>query len=427
MNRKLLSKENFPVFKEFPELAYLDNSATQQKPFQVMEAVENYYRRENANPLRGLYGLSVAATDAYEGARSAVRQFINAADDAEIIFTRNASESLNLVAYSYGRTFIHEGDEVLVAVTEHHSDFLPWQLLAKEVGARFRILDCGEEGELTPEMLKAALTPETKLFAVTQVSNVLGRVNPIKEFARLCHENGTLIVCDGAQSVPHMPVEVRDLDVDFLAFSGHKMLAPMGIGVLYGKRGLLEKMPPFLSGGEMIEYVTREGATYAELPHKFEAGTVNVGGAVGLRAAIDYINDLGFDALESRERELTELCFHEMQKVPHVYIVGSSRPEDHCGILTFTVDGVHPHDVAAIMDSMNVAVRAGHHCAQPLHGGLAQTEAGVRYFPPERFPQGAERIRSTTRMSLAFYNTEEDVMKFIAALKQLRGVMGYAE
>ena len=401
------TKADFPVFDVYRELAYLDNSATQQKPRQVLERVEKYYREENANPLRGLYDLSVKATDAYENARVTVQKFIGAASRREIIFTRNASESLNLVAYSWGRANIGEGDEILVAISEHHSDLLPWQLLAKEKGAKLNYLDCGSDGQYTAESLKAALTPRTKVFAIAQISNVFGRLNPIKEFAAICHENGTLIVCDGAQSVPHVPVDVRDLDVDFLSFSGHKMLAPMGIGVLYGREELLEKMPPSLSGGEMIEYVTREGATYAELPHKFEAGTVNVGGAVGLAAAIEYISEVGFDSIEQRENELTELAFAEMKKIPHVNILGADNAADHHGILTFTIDGVHPHDVAAVFDSENIAIRAGHHCAQPLHQHLG--------------------VQSTARMSLAFYNDEQDIKRFIAALKTVRRRMGYDE
>ena len=403
----LLNKSNFPVFDEYPGLAYLDNSATQQKPRQVIEACERYYRAENANPLRGLYKLSVKATDVYENAREAVRKFINAGSTAEIVFTRNASESLNLIAYSYGRAFIKEGDEILVTISEHHSNLLPWQLLAKEKGAVLKFLDCAPDGLYTEEMLKNALTERTKIFAIAQISNVFGRLNPIKKFAKLCHDNGTLIVCDGAQSVPHIPVDVKDLDVDFLAFSGHKMLAPMGIGVLYGKEALFEKMPPFLSGGEMIEYVTREGATYAELPHKFEAGTVNAGGAAGLHAAIDYIEKLGFDLLEKRENELTRLMIAEMRKIPHVHIIGADDPNEHHGIVTFTIDGVHPHDVAAIFDAANVAVRAGHHCTQPLHKHLG--------------------VMSTTRASLAFYNDENDVRRFTDCLKTIRGRMGYGE
>ena len=400
-------KRDFPVFERYPSLAYLDNSATSQKPRSVLDAAARYYREENANPLRGLYELAVKATDAYENARSAVREFIGADSEREIIFTRNATESLNLAAYSYGRANVSEGDEILVTVSEHHSNFLPWQILAKEKGAKLCFLECTEKGEYTPEMLKKALSPKTKIFAIAQISNVFGRLNPIREFADICHKNGTVIVCDAAQSAPHIKVDVKELDVDFLAFSGHKMLAPMGIGVLYGREELLKKMPPFLSGGEMIEYVTLCGATYAELPHKFEAGTVNAGGAVGLHAAIAYINELGFDEIHKREGALTELLMSETAALPYVHVIGSDRPDEHNGIVTFTVDGVHPHDIAAVFDESGIAVRAGHHCTQPLHKFLG--------------------VQSTVRASIAFYNDESDIRRFTDCLKTIRGRMGYAE
>ena len=398
-------RKDFPFF-ENQTLAYLDNSATSQKPKCVMDAEWQFYKDSNANPFRGLYDLSVRATDAYEDSRELVREFIGAADTGEIVFTRNASESLNLVAYSFAPLVLEAGDEVLVTIEEHHSNMLPWRFAAERAGATVKYLDVDITGEITPDMVKEALTPKTKIFAVTQVSNIMGRTNDIKAFAKICHENGTYIVADGAQSVPHMPVDVQDLDVDFLAFSGHKMLSPMGIGVLYGKRDHFEKMPPFLSGGEMIEYVTRDGQSYAELPHKFEAGTVNVGGAVGLHAAIDYItNEVGYDYITRRESELTALAFDEMKKIDHVHIVGSDKAQEHHGIITFTVDGVHPHDIAAIFDSDNIAIRAGHHCAQPLHEHLG--------------------IQSTARMSLAYYNDEQDIEKFLTTLKSIRGRMGY--
>lgn len=398
-------KDDFPVFSEYPALTYLDNSATSQKPRCVLQAVERYYRAENANPLRGLYDLSVKATEVYENARAAVRDFIGAASEREIVFTRNATESLNLIAYSWGRANIHAGNEILVAISEHHSNLLPWQILAKETGASLRYLECDKSGAYSEQALQDALTAQTKLFAIAQISNIFGRLNPIREFAQICHKNGTRIVCDGAQSVPHIPVNVRDLDVDFLAFSGHKMLAPMGIGVLYGKENLLEQMPPFLYGGEMIEYVTRESATYAELPHKFEAGTVNAGGAAGLHAAIDYIGEIGFDRIQAREDALTALAYEQMQQIPHIHIIGADDPADHHGILTFAVEGVHPHDIAAIFDAAQIAIRAGHHCAQPLH----------RYLG----------VPSTTRMSIAFYNDEQDIERFIDTLKTVRRRMGF--
>ena len=405
MSNSLLGKENFPVFNKYNNLVYLDNSATQQKPKRVIDTLAEYYIEQNANPLRGLYELSVKATEVYENARKSVKEFIGANSTKEIIFTRNATESLNLIAFSWGQANIGEGDEILVSISEHHSNLLPWQLLAKRKGAKLRYLECDSSGKYTAQALEKALTPKTKLFAIAQISNVFGRLNPIKEFAEIAHKNGTLIVCDGAQSVPHIPVDVQQLGVDFLAFSGHKMLAPMGIGVLYAKQELLEKMPPFLSGGEMIEYVTREDATYAELPHKFEAGTVNAGGAVGLAAAIDYINELGFDEIQKREDELTAYALGEMKKIPHINIIGADDASDHHGILTFTVDGVHPHDIAAIFDADGVDIRAGHHCAQPLHQFLD--------------------VQSTARMSLAFYNDENDIKRFISTLSSIRRRMGY--
>lgn len=400
-----MHKQDFPIFAAYPETVYLDTSATAQKPQSVTDAVARYYAAENANPLRGIYDLSVRATDAYENARAAVRDFLHARSTKEIIFTRNATESLNLVAYSWGQENLCSEDEILIAISEHHSNLVPWQIVSQKTGAKLRFLECSQTGFYDADALRDALTPHTKIFAVAQISNVFGALNPIRMFAEICHRNGTRIVCDGTQSVPHMPVDVQALDVDFLAFSGHKMYAPMGIGVLYGKRELLEEMPPFLSGGEMIEYVQRETATYAELPHKFEAGTVNVGGAVGLHAAIDYINSIGFDAIERHESDLTALAFTQMQEISGVRIIGAEQAEQHHGIITFAVDGVHPHDIAAIFDADHIAVRAGHHCAQPLHQYLG--------------------VSSTVRMSIGLYNDEQDIKRFITTLKSVRRRMGY--
>ena len=405
MSNSLLGKENFPVFNKYKDLVYLDNSATQQKPKRVIDTLAEYYIEQNANPLRGLYELSVKATEVYENARKSVKEFIGANNTKEIIFTRNATESLNLIAFSWGSAYIDQGDEILVGISEHHSNLLPWQILAKQKGAVLKFLECDKSGKYTAKDLEKALTSRTKLFAIAQISNIFGRLNPIKEFADIAHKNGTLIVCDAAQSAAHIPIDVKELNVDFLTFSGHKMLAPMGIGVLYARQEILEKMPPFLSGGEMIEYVTREDATYAELPHKFEAGTVNAGGAAGLAAAIDYIKEIGFKTIQEREDQLTALAFDEMKKITHVNIIGANDPEDHHGILTFTIDGVHPHDIAAIFDADNIAIRVGHHCAQPLHQYLD--------------------VQSTARMSLAFYNDEQDITRFIQTLGSIRRRMGY--
>lgn len=399
-------RKDFPFFAK-SDLAYLDNSATSQRLQSVLDAEVKFYEENNANPFRGLYDMSVRATEAYEDARETVRAFINAKEVGEIIFTRNASESLNLVAYSFGSRFFKEGDEILVSIEEHHSNMLPWRYAAERAGATVKYLYVDADGKMTPEMVKAALTPKTKLFAVTQVSNIMGRTNDIKAFAKICHENGTYLVADGAQSVPHMPVDVQDLDCDFLAFSGHKMLGQMGIGVLYGKRELLEQMPPFLSGGEMIQSVTEDRITLEELPHKFEAGTVNAAGAVGLAEAMRYIKKIGFADIQERENALCTRAYLGMQEIPHVTVLGSDDPNDHHGILTFKVDNVHPHDIAAIFASENVAVRAGHHCAQPLllHIG----------------------VPNTTRASVMFYNTEEEVDRFLDVLSQIRGAMGYAD
>ncbi|MCD8103722.1 MAG: SufS family cysteine desulfurase [Lachnospiraceae bacterium] len=399
-------RRDFPLLQN-TDYAYLDNAATSQKPVQVLDAVREFYETKNANPFRGLYPLSEAATEAYEDARETVREFIHAKSTGEIIFTRNASESLNLVAYSLGSILFQPGDEIVVSIAEHHSNMLPWRGAAERAGAKVVYLECGEDGRFTEDMLRDVLTDRTRLVAITQVSNVFGRENDIRRFAQVCHERDIVIVADGAQSVPHMPVDVQDLDVDFLAFSGHKMLAPDGIGVLYGKKKWLEKMPPFLSGGEMIESVTRDKIIYAELPHKFEAGTVNAGGAVGLAEAVRYIQRLGFDWVEEREQSLTALAYSRMKDIPGVRIFGSDDPADHHGILTFTVDGVHPHDVSEILSASKIAVRAGHHCAQPLMGHL--------------------KVGSTTRVSLAFYNTEEEILRFTEALGQVRRVMGYGE
>ena len=399
-------REDFPLLKS-TDIAYLDNAATAQRPKCVLDAVTAFYETQNANPLRGLYPLSVAATQAYENARRAVRAFLNARSSREIVFTRNTTESLNLVAYSYGLSHVKAGDEVLVSIMEHHSDLLPWQMVCRQTGAVLKFTECEPDGSLDLNKVESLITEKTKIVACTQVSNVLGRVNPIREMAALAHRVGAVMVVDGAQSTPHIPVDVQALGADFFAFSGHKIYGPMGIGVLYGREELLEEMPPFLTGGEMIESVTREGATYAELPHKFEAGTVNAAGAVGLHAAIDYVNRIGFGEMHRQEASLTRRAMEGLGNIPYVHVLGSEDPEEHCGILTFTVDGVHPHDISEILASDGVAIRAGHHCAQPLHAYLQRP--------------------STARASLAFYNTEKDVDRLIGSLSTLRERMGYGK
>ena len=404
-------REN-PYRKDFPLLleekaAYLDNAATAQRPVCVMEAEKQFYEHSNANPLRGLYELSMAATDAYEDARETVRKFLHAASEREIIFTRNTTESLNLVAYSYGLNFLKPGDEILVSIMEHHSNLLPWQMVARKTGAVLKFLECEMDGSLPQERLDAGFSDKTKLVAIAQVSNVMGRENPIRKIIQMAHECGAVAVIDAAQSAPHMAIDVQELDADFLAFSGHKLMGPMGIGVLYGKEKWLEQMPPFLTGGEMISSVTREGAVFAELPHKFEAGTVNAAGAAGLAAAIQYIESIGFEKMHAIETALTRRALEGLRAIPHVHVLGSDKAEEHCGILTFTIDDVHPHDISAILDADGVDVRAGHHCAQPLMDYLG--------------------VSSTTRASLYFYNTVEEIDALVESVGSVRRRMGYGE
>lgn len=399
-------RNDFPLIMQ-NKIIYIDNAATSQRPQCVIDAEGDFYKNYNANPLRGLYSLSVEATEVYENAREAVRKFIGAEKSNEIIFTRNTTESLNLVAYSYGLSNVKKGDEIVVSIMEHHSDLLPWQMVAETCGAELKFIECAKDGSIDLEKVKELITSRTKIVAMTQVSNVLGREYPVKEIAKLAHEKGAVMVVDGAQSTPHMRVDVTDLDADFFAFSGHKLLAPMGIGVLYGKEELLEKMPPFLSGGEMIDSVTRTSAVYAELPHKFEAGTVNAAGAAGLKAAIDYIEKVGFDYIGEREIALTSRAIEKMKKIPNVNIIGSENADEHTGIVTFTIDNVHPHDISEILAADGIAVRAGHHCAQPLLTHLG--------------------LNSTARASFAFYNTEDEVDKFTDSVATIRERMGYGE
>lgn len=399
-------RRDFPLLMQ-ETAAYLDNAATAQRPQCVLDAEKTFYETQNANPLRGLYPLSIAATEAVEEARVAVRDFLHAKSSQEIIFTRNTTEALNLVAYSYGLSHVHAGDEVVVSILEHHSNLLPWQMVCRQTGATLKFIDCEMDGRLDLNKVAEVITEKTKIVAVTHVSNVIGRVNPIREIADMAHRVGAVIVVDGAQSTPHIPVDVQALDADFLAFSGHKVFGPMGIGALYGKRRLLEKMPPFLSGGEMIESVTRTGATYAELPYKFEAGTGNAAGAVGLHAAIRYMQSVGFDTMHERETALVAHMMAGMADMPFIHVLGSEIPEEHSGIVTFTVDGVHPHDVSEILAADGVCIRAGHHCAQPLLKHLGYS--------------------STVRASCAFYNTPDEVDRLLDSLKTIRERMGYGK
>ena len=386
---------------------YIDNAATSQRLQAVLDAEEEFYKKHNANPLRGNYPLSIEATQMYEDARKAVRDFLGAKSVREIIFTRNTTESINLVAYSYGLSHVKAGDEILVSIMEHHSNLLPWQMVARTTGAVLRFMECRQDGSLDLDEVREQITEKTRIVAITQVSNVLGRENPVKEIAAMAHEKNAVVVVDGAQSTPHMAVNVQELGADFFAFSGHKIFGPMGIGVLYGKKELLKVMPPFLSGGEMIESVSRESAKYAELPHKFEAGTVNAAGAVGLHAAIDYVQKIGCAAMREQELKVTKRAFDGLREIPHVHVLGSDLPEEHTGILTFMIDEVHPHDVSEILIADGICVRAGHHCAQPLLQHLG--------------------IGSATRASFMFYHTEEEAELFVKSIASVRERMGYGK
>ena len=389
-------------------IVYLDNGATTQKPETVIRAVADYCTYCNANPHRGAYELSVKATDIYERARVRTQQFIGAARPEEVVFTKNATEALNLVAYSYGLANVREGDEIVITISEHHSNIVPWQFVAKSRGAVLKYIYLGEDGNLSEADIAQQITERTKIVAVTQVSNVLGLVNDVRAVADRAHAVGAVVVVDGSQSVPHIKVDVQAMDADFFAFSGHKMLSPMGIGVLYGKYNILDAMPPFLFGGDMIDYVGEQETTFAELPAKFEAGTQNVSGASGLIAAIDYLDKIGFDRIEAIERDLLSYALPQLRELPFVEIYGcDSTRGNKTGIITFNVKDVHPHDVSTILDSYGVAIRAGHHCAQPLMRYLGQN--------------------ATCRASFYLYNTHEDIDQFIAALKKVRGVLGYAD
>ena len=389
-------------------IVYLDNGATTQKPETVIRAVADYCTYCNANPHRGAYELSIKATDIYERARVRTQQFIGAARPEEVVFTKNATEALNLVAYSYGLANVREGDEIVITISEHHSNIVPWQFVAKSRGAVLKYIYLGEDGNLSEADIAQQITERTKIVAVTQVSNVLGLVNDVRAVADRAHAVGAVVVVDGSQSVPHIKVDVQAMDADFFAFSGHKMLSPMGIGVLYGKYNILDAMPPFLFGGDMIDYVGEQETTFAELPAKFEAGTQNVSGASGLIAAIDYLDKIGFDRIEAIERDLLSYALPQLRELPFVELYGcDSTRGNKTGIITFNVKDVHPHDVSTILDSYGVAIRAGHHCAQPLMRYLGQN--------------------ATCRASFYLYNTHEDIDQFIAALKKVRGVLGYAD
>ncbi|HWS29292.1 MAG TPA: cysteine desulfurase [Clostridia bacterium] len=402
-------KRDFPLLLqkdgEGRSLAYLDNAATTQKPKQVIEAVRTYYETFNANPHRGAYAISEKVTEAFEKVRGKAARFIGAKDTEEIVFTFGATDAINLAAMSYGEQNVTKGDEILLSVTEHHSNLLPWQRLSKRTGAELRYLFPDETGRVSLEEFRKKLTANTKVVAITHVSNVLGGINPIREMAAMAHEKGAVVLMDAAQSAPHIPLDAQALDVDFLAFSGHKMLGPAGIGVLYGKKELLKSMEPVRLGGGIVEEVTQQTVRFLDAPWKFEAGTQNAEGVIGLGAAIDYLNAVGMQNIREIEGRLTEYALEKLSKVPKIELYGAGSGRDRTGILSFNMEGVHPHDTATILANDGIAVRAGHHCAQPL-----MTYLGVN---------------ATCRMSLYFYNTEEDIDRLVRSLETVRGVLGF--
>ncbi len=398
-------RDDFPILKQRINgnpLVYLDNGATSQKPQSVIDAIVNYYTTTNSNVHRGVHTMSQQATDGYEGARSKIRQFINADDDKEIIYTRNTTEGINLVAHSYGRQNVGPGDDIIVSNMEHHSNIVPWQMLCEEKGANLLVVPIDDTGALVMDEYEKMLSSRSKLVSITHVSNALGTILPAKQIVEMAHAHGAPVLLDGAQAVPHMPVDMNELDCDFYVFSGHKLFGPTGIGVLYGKEEYLEAMPPFLGGGEMIKSVTFEKTIYNDLPYKFEGGTPDIAGAIGLGAAIDYVNNLGFDQITAHEDELLRYGTEALSAIESLRIIGTA--EHKAGILSFVIDKAHPHDIGTILDEQGIAVRTGHHCAQPVMA---------------RF-----QIPATARASLAFYNTKEDIDALVKGIDRVLEVFG---
>lgn len=388
-------KEDFPILDN-ANISYLDSGATTQKPIQVINAIDEFYKKYNANPHRGAYSLSMQATEIYENTRTKIAKFINAKHREEVIFSKNATESLNLIAYSYGLDKLKKDDEIVLSIMEHHSNLVPWQNVAKKTGAKLNYMYINDQFELSDEEIENKITDKTKIVGITHVSNVLGTINNIEKIIKYAHKKGAIVVVDASQSIPHFKIDVQKLDADFLVFSGHKMLAPLGIGILYGKREILNNMNPFLMGGDMIEYVYEQTTTYAPLPNKFEAGTQNVEGVIGLGAAIDYIENIGYDTIQKIETEIIDYAMKELSKLDYLTLYVTPKKENHSSVISFNIKGVHPHDVASILDNYNVCVRSGNHCAQPL----------LRFMG----------IDSTCRASFYFYNTKEDVDKLVNGL-----------
>jgi len=396
-------RRDFPILHQQVHghpLVYLDNAATSQKPRAVIDAISRYYERGNANIHRGVHYLSEHATEEHEAARRAVQRFMNAADKREIIFVRSATEGINLVAQSYGRAHVEAGDEVLITAMEHHSNIVPWQILCEEKRANLRVLPINERGELRIDELPKLLGPKTRLVAVTHVSNALGTINPVRQIVEMAHRRKVPVLIDGAQAVPHLRVDVRELDVDFYVFSGHKVYAPTGIGVLYGKRALLEEMAPYQGGGDMIRSVTFEKTLYNDLPYKFEAGTPNIGGAIGLGAAIQYVDGLGLDNIAAHEHDLLVYGSEALSTVEGVRLIGTAAQK--AAVISFMIDGIHPHDIGTILDREGIAVRTGHHCAQPV----------MQFF----------RIPATARASFALYNTRQEIDALVEGIEKVKEV-----
>mgnify|MGYP003449784209 FL=1 len=396
-------KRYFPILNQevngYP-LIYLDSAATSQKPIQVIEAMKKYYEFDNSNVHRGVHTLGNRATDAYEGAREKVRNFINAKSMKEIIFTRGTTTSINTVASGYGRQNLKEGDEIVISIMEHHANLIPWQQLAKEKGAILNYIEPEADGTLLLEKVRATITPNTKIVSIAMASNVMGTINPIKEITKIAHENGAIMVVDAAQGAPHLKIDVQDLDCDFLAFSGHKMCGPTGIGVLYGKQTLLENMEPVEFGGEMIDFVGLHDSTWKELPWKFEGGTPIIASAVGLGAAIDFLNEIGLENIEAHEHKLAAYALDQLETIDGLTIYGPRDANKRCGLVTFNLDDVHPHDVATVLDMNGIAIRAGHHCAQPLMKWL--------------------KVTATARASFYMYNDEADIDALVTGLRSAK-------
>lgn len=390
-------KKDFPILNN-REIAYLDSAATTQKPIQVIEKIEEFYKNYNANVHRGAYYLSVEASEQYEATREKIAKFINARYPEEIIFSKNATESLNLIAYSYGLENLKENDKIVLSIMEHHSNLVPWQKVAKATKGKIEYMYINENFEIPDEEIEAKITDGTKVVGITHVSNALGTVNNIEKIIKQAHRKGAIVIVDASQSIPHMKIDVQKLDADFLVFSGHKMLAPLGIGVLYGKKEILNKMTPFLMGGDMIEYVYEQETTFAPLPNKFEAGTQNVEGVIGLGVAIDYIENIGYEKIHEKEQELLKYAKQELEKLDYLTLYYTKNEDKHSGVISFNINGVHPHDVASILDTEGVCIRSGNHCAQPLMRALG--------------------IDSTCRASVYFYNTKEDIDMLIKGIEK---------